>query len=333
MKMERQAPFSNVVRRRELLNFSKTWHWTRLFVAGTICRMDTSKVAGDLDESDEVQAKPDEVSPAVSGPADVTKPEVFSETCVNCGHVLPSSPRPGPFGFGLVRCETCKRRRWYPLSRGVRVFYWIVLATTAVGLVGLLGSGIAAVPGAAAVIAAVLLSIDANLRGRHLVSNAIGVAMTSLIVFGVSLGLFAVGAANGYTFEVVDRPAQQVTEFTGIAFERGSQICGGGSDYQSCAFMHAAMYNSVCRTSDWPFLTPVARETCGSLGDFVDDVLARSSSCGYGCTTIAGAEGRWGWSYLRPVAVTTQVTIDRVTHLETCWFDLGPVKLGNCPRE
>lgn len=295
--------------------------------------MDRSKVAGELDEGDDGQAQTDEVSPAAGGSLEVTKPEGSSETCVNCGHLLPSSPRPGPFGFGLVRCDNCKRRRWYPLSRGVRVFYWIVLGTTAVGLVGLLGSGIAAVPGAAAIIAAVLLSIDANLRGRHFTSNAIGVAMTALIVFGVSLGLFAAGVANGYTFEVVDRPPQQVTEFTGIAFERGPQICSGNSAYQACAYMHAAMYSSVCGTSDWPRLTRAARETCRELDGFVEGVIARSLSCGFGCNTIADAEGRWGWSYLRPVAVTTQVEIDRVTHLETCWFNLGPVKFGNCPRD
>lgn len=295
--------------------------------------MDASKTAGDVGRAEDSEPVAEVVSPAADGTPDVSKAKGLSEDCKNCGRALPSPPKRGPFGFGLARCETCKRRRWYPLSRGVRVFYWIVLAITVVGLVGLLGGGIAAVPGAAAVVAAVLLSIDANLRGRHFTSNAIVLAMTAMTAFGVSLGLFAAGVANGYTFEVVDRPSQQVTEFSGIAFERGSRICGGGSDYQSCANMHAAMYNSLCTTSDWPRLTSAARLTCGQLDEFVDDVLARSRSCGYGCTTSADAEGRWGWSYLRPVSVTTQVTIDRVTHVETCWFNLGPVKLGNCPRD
>lgn len=308
-------------------------HWTPFSVAEILFCMSTPNVPGDVDTGKEGEPEVAVLSAAPDGSPVVTVADDPSEHCVKCSRALLTPPQRGPFGFGLTRCENCQHRRWYPLSRGVRAFYWVVLGITLLSLLSLLGVGIAALPGAAAVVAAVLLAIDANLRGRHLTANAIGVVMTALIAIGAMLGLFAAGVANGYSFEVVDRPAQQVTEFTAITFESGSQICGGGAAYQACAYMHAAMYNSVCGTSDWSRLTRAARETCGELGDFVDDVLERSRSCGYGCNTVANAEGRWGWSYLRPVAVTTQVTVDRVTHIETCWFNLGPVRLGNCPRD
>lgn len=256
-----------------------------------------------------------------------------AERCRQCGCVLADGPRPGPFGFGLVRCQSCRRRHWYPLSAGLRAFFWVVLVLTALGLLGLLGSGIAAVPGSVAVIASVLLVIDANIRARHVTANAITAVTTAVAASSLMVALFAVGVNNGYTFIVVDRPAEEIVEFVGVSFESGDRICGGGADYQACAYMHASMYNSVCTGSAWRSLTDSARRTCDDLSDFVDGVIRRSATCGFGCTTQADSSGRWGWSYLRPVAQTVSVSIDRVTHQESCWFRLGPLQIGSCPRD
>lgn len=283
-----------------------------------------------------------------NGPTDVVggeephSPEPVSDdqgairSCRRCGATLPVDVKRGAFGFGVVVCEVCKRRHWYPLSRGMRVFYWVVFGLTVVALVGLYGAGLFGLPGAVGILSAVMLSIDSTLRSRHLAAILISVAMSVLIVVGTMFALVGAGLANAYSFEVVDRQSANLENFNGIRFDAGEPICGGGDDYSTCLNMHIAMYNSVCAGSGLPSgdrLIKSALDTCSRLSSFIDDVRARSASCGFGCTTRADGDGRWGWEYLRPVAATNTVTVDRVTHREHCWFNLGAIKLGNCPRE
>lgn len=168
----------------------------------------------------------------------------------------------------------------------------------------------------------------ADSHGR-LVGIAAGATLVVLTILGF---------ASGYTVEIVDQQAHAAT-FSEVAtgeynlFASGDQICTGGEDYLSCVNSHVAVYNSSCSGRE---LTLAASSLCVELSAFIDDTKARYDGCGYGCTTVAGADGRWGWAYLDAVPVTVmQPNNDarqRITHDERCVFDLGPIEIGTCTK-
>lgn len=258
------------------------------------------------------------------------------ESCSSCGAEFSGAPKAGLFGFRSIPCSACGKRVWYPLSTGLRIFYWVVVALGAVGAILLLGSGVAIVPGGGSLVAAIVLIVDAKFRRSFVTATTIAALITGLTVAGVLVALFAAGLGSAYATEVVDRPAQVVSKIDGIAFAYGDRICGGGADYVTCAYQHVTMYNSLC-TNPNTFvdldLVPEAVNTCERLRVFAEDVLARSGECGYGCTTTASADGLWGWAYLHPVPVKVDMRVDEVVHEEHCWFSLGPIQLGYCPKE
>lgn len=158
------------------------------------------------------------------------------------------------------------------------------------------------------------------------------------VAVGVAAILLIVGFASGYSHEVVDqeaRPATQSEAPTGrFNVDRTSdQICGGGEDYLSCVNSHVAVYNSSCVGRQ---LTVFGKATCDSLSSFVDNIKAQYDGCGYGCETRVGDDGTWGWPYLSVTAETELVSnndaVARITHTETCSFNLGPIKIGSCTR-
>lgn len=226
---------------------------------------------------------------------------------------------------------------WSPLTTGTRVFYWLILGLSVVGMIAAFASGWFAIPGGATLVAATVLMVDASLRRRIADAAAVSALITAAAVSGLFAILIVAGLNNSYSFTVVDQPEQTIQEAGGIDLISGEQICGGDEDYNNCVNMHVAMYNTVCLAPQSPFedfggssLSPASVATCGDLSAFIDDVLARADSCGYGCTTIADENGRWGWAFLNPHARSTEVLIPEITHEEYCWFELGAISLGNC---
>lgn len=174
--------------------------------------------------------------------------------------------------------------------------------------------------------------------------GALAVVITIAVGASVFGALAVAGLNNAYAYPVVDQEARAATTRTAYSgsidlVTSSDRICGGGEDYRDCVTLHVAMYNSLCVTGGLTFshftLSRTAVATCEDLDQFIDDTKARLANCGYGCTTAAGDDGRWGWSYLRPIAVTVTETandaLPEVGHTEHCVFSLGPIQLGSCP--
>ena len=165
---------------------------------------------------------------------------------------------------------------------------------------------------------------------------AIAGATLAIALLGV-LGI--VGVSRGYPVEVVDQEARAETfvdmptgEFD-LVEQEGEQICGDREVYQWCVDQHAALYAANCETFE---LTASARELCDSLDHFVSDSQRKSDECGENCYTAIDEDGLWGWSQLRAVPETERVSngdgLERIAHTEYCRFDLGPIRIGTCPR-
>lgn len=170
------------------------------------------------------------------------------------------------------------------------------------------------------------------------------VALAASLITGVLFGLLVValvstGLGNAYSFTVVDQEARAGTfreELTGRhdLTEAKKRICGGDEDYLSCLNQHVTLYNTVCADQD---LTEEATQLCSQLDDFVDSTRSRYRTCGSGCRTQVDSSGQWGWPYLNQVPETTEVSngdaLPEISHVENCYFSLGPVRIGNCPGE
>lgn len=257
------------------------------------------------------------------------------DTCRSCGIAFEEPMRRGPFGFRTVTCPGCFTQAWYPLSKRMLIFYWLIVVLTVSGAFAALGSGGWVIPGGVSLVAAVVLILDARLQNRMAPALIVTTLITTTMVLGIVGALLAAGLGNGYSFVVVDRAAAETERFDGIALRSSDQICKGGDDYSTCVSMHVAVYNSVCVSMGWPptaELTASASETCRNMLSFIEDAKAQIASCGYGCTTRADSDGRWGYSYLQPISIKSNVSIDKVSHREYCLFSLGRVTLGNCPN-
>jgi len=177
---------------------------------------------------------------------------------------------------------------------------------------------------------------------------ALTITITIAAVASVLGAVVVVGLNNAYSTTVVlqrERAATTQSSYSGAVdlVYSSDYICGDGDDYNNCLNMHIAMYNSVCVTSARSLFNPSkvelsssANNTCDRLDSFIEDIRARAASCGYGCTTQADEDGRWGWAYLRPSPVSVEISNDnrlpRLTYLEHCLFDLGFIKLGACDQ-
>ncbi|GAA1945190.1 hypothetical protein [Agromyces allii] len=287
-------------------------------------------------------------------PDDLSAPTTSERTCRHCGAAFTGDVKPGFAGMRRFTCTECGRRSYGPLTRGWRIFWWVVAGFTSVGLVAsniLLIDGYSWIPGALGLLSFVVLCIDVSLRrrtdGRGFAPAYVAVLTVAITVSAVSsiLGvLVVVGLNNGYSYDVVLQESKPATESQGygaaLSLTRepswgggAGQICGDGDDYRACVSMHIAMYNSVCLGE----LTVSARSTCDSLSTFIDDVKARLADCGSGCTTRAGDDGIWGWAYLRPAPEQTSITNkdwkSEISYVEYCDFSLGPIQIGSCPVE
>jgi hypothetical protein len=131
---------------------------------------------------------------------------------------------------------------------------------------------------------------------------------------------------------VVDRAeGDPIQEFVGFNLFAGeSDICHGGQDFWACTAMHNPMWNALCTGPELD-RTRSAQQTCADLRKFIDSAQAKYQTCGYGCKTGGGDSAKWGWSNLRLSPSTSSIPQPSITHDETCYFALGPIKVGYCP--
>lgn len=254
--------------------------------------------------------------------------------CAACGEKTEGGRRLRPFGFTVVECPSCKKRTWYPLSKGWRIFWWVIVGLTVIAWLSLLGTGLWGLPGGVSLIAALVLVRDAILRKSARNSTVVTAVITTAAVLTAVGIVLAIGLNNGYTSTVIDRPESTDRVYSGIEFSDGDQICGDNDDFNVCVNMHIAMYNSICVSPELPYsydLSPFAEAACEGLDEFIDKARDTYAGCGAGCVTIADKDGRWGYSYMVPAAWMKQVTVAEISHQERCWFDLGAFTLGYCP--
>lgn len=293
----------------------------------------------------------------------MAKPGVIHEACRRCGHDSDHPLRNGPFGFQLLSCSSCGRSIGYPLTAGWRAFWWVLATLTTGGVVGAnvtLREGYSWIPAGVGLVSFAVLCVDVGIRRRvdqaaiaggiaagsderspkrSVAASPLYVATLTLVVAtavgaGVVGSLVVAGLNGSYDTVVEDRPAgAPIAEFTGLDLRPlDGEICGGGEDYWSCTAMHNTMWNSLCTGFD-DDRTLIARATCDGLRSFVDRSWERYETCGAGCETRTNDDGRWGYSYYSAVPQTRLVEQPRVTHTETCYFALGSIKIGYCPRE
>lgn len=293
----------------------------------------------------------------------MTKPVSAHAECRRCGHEGDHPLRSRAFGFQLLRCSNCGKSIGYPLTTGWRAFWWVVATLTMAGVAGAnitLHEGYSWIPAGIGVVSFVILCIDVSVRRqvdratiagalransdasppkRSVAASPLYVAtLTMVIATALTAGtvgaLVVVGLNGSYDTVIVDRAAEEpIAEFVGFDVQSlDGEICGVGEDYWSCTAMHNTMWNSLCTGSD-DNRTLVARGTCDSLRNFVDEAWARYETCGAGCETRTDVDGRWGYSYHNAVPQTRMVEQPRIAHTETCYFALGAIKIGFCPRE
>lgn len=172
---------------------------------------------------------------------------------------------------------------------------------------------------------------DKASRNKLLTGAGIGAA-AMLLLLGL---LFGIGVSRAYTVKVVDQEAQEgpvSTKFTGEydVAQKSARICGDKEDYLGCIRAHEAVYKTVCTLK----LTSQGELECSTLKTFISSAKARYKTCGRGCRTKATG-GLWGRPYLEPDPVTEEVPgepLPEISHEVTCAFNLGPIKLGDCPN-
>ncbi|GHT83194.1 hypothetical protein FACS1894125_6670 [Actinomycetota bacterium] len=177
------------------------------------------------------------------------------------------------------------------------------------------------------------MNTKANQSKSRVVAPLVFVA---IIATGIAISFIAPSTDDTWT--KVDVPENKETfhsEPSGTydVNDTGRAICGNNNDYYACMHTHTEIYNSVCANKS---LTATAKITCDSLNKFIDDGWSRYKSCGYGCRTNAGADGKWGYNVLSNTETTKQVSNKdyrpAVTHQAHCYGNVWGVKWGECKK-
>lgn len=292
-------------------------------------------------------------------------------TCRGCGHEFGARPKFFFAGLQSFKCPQCRETVVYPLKRGWRTFWWVIaILTVGAGISAnvTLHEGYSWIPSGIGVVSFVALCCDVGVRqrvdratrtvvtaapvndggiaapqaratARPVAATPRYVAVLTLVIalatMSSVLGAFIVAGLNAsYETVIVDRAAAEpIEDFVGYDLVGGeSDICQGGQDYWACTAMHNTMWNALCTSPNWQ-QTQSTRQTCADLRIFIDDAWERYKSCGSGCETSGGNDAKWGWSYLSFSPSSNSIPQPSITHVETCYFALGPVKLGYCPRD
>lgn len=85
-------------------------------------------------------------------------------TCGHCGHRFRAVPKKTFLAFQKMRCPNCSKDVVYPLTRGYRAIYWMIVALM-IGLVIInISEGRTSYPGLIAFAAVFALAEDARIR-------------------------------------------------------------------------------------------------------------------------------------------------------------------------
>ena len=90
--------------------------------------------------------------------------DAISATCSSCGHQFRAFPKRTFLSFQKMRCPNCKKDVVYPLTRGYRTTYWVILVLLLVAVVVNLSNGQPTYPGLLGFAAVYALVEDARIR-------------------------------------------------------------------------------------------------------------------------------------------------------------------------
>ena len=88
-------------------------------------------------------------------------------SCSKCRSIFNGEPDRTFLGFQRMVCPKCGNRLSYPLSRGYRIFYWMMLVLMGLMIVAAFAQGDFAFPGIIGICMIVALVRDARLRRRQ----------------------------------------------------------------------------------------------------------------------------------------------------------------------
>ncbi len=245
-------------------------------------------------------------------------------------------------------CPNCGRWVLYPLTRGWRVFWWVLAVLTATAGVAAnvtLHEGYSWIPAGVGLLSFVVLCVDVGVRRRVAQAHRIALSsgfvddgdrvtktggdksrseaapmyialLTVVITFSVLssvLGALAVaGLNNAYSYRVVLQEAVPATSQDGYGSAMNLTQSGGDlcGDGEDYGGCLNMHVSMYNSVCVGTALTTSAQATCSSLLDFIEDVRVQVEDCGTGCTTRANAEGRWGWAHLRPSVGRVSISND-----------------------
>ena len=87
-------------------------------------------------------------------------------SCPKCKNMFNGEPRKTFLGFQKLVCPRCRNGLAYPLTRGYRIFYWVMLVLMGLMIVEAFAQGDFALPGIVGICMIVALVRDARLRRR-----------------------------------------------------------------------------------------------------------------------------------------------------------------------
>ena len=90
--------------------------------------------------------------------------QLISATCRSCGTAFVAEPKRTFLGFQRLTCPTCKGKVVYPLTRGYRITYWVILAMMALAIVGAFAQGGFGLPGGLGIAVMIALLRDWTIR-------------------------------------------------------------------------------------------------------------------------------------------------------------------------
>lgn len=86
--------------------------------------------------------------------------------CEHCGKLIDEKPRVSFLGFQRHTCPSCGKDTMYPLTRGYRLIYRLLLVMALLGFISYAAQGQIAIPGVLGIATIVALVQDYRLRKK-----------------------------------------------------------------------------------------------------------------------------------------------------------------------
>lgn len=86
--------------------------------------------------------------------------------CASCSHQFSAIPTKSFLGFQKLDCPSCNAKVTYPLTKGYRITYMVILALMVLTIISSFSQGSIGFPGGLGIAVIIALVIDFNLRRK-----------------------------------------------------------------------------------------------------------------------------------------------------------------------